>query len=161
MSSSSSRSAQAGIVADQPDRFFDVLRAFIAAFEQTQLLRARRESRCPLRPRRDAPLQRAHPRRCGLAEKQSGRPCRVSAPTDPRMPGVRLAEIHGRSERPPVVPSPAIAVLAVLVTIAVSESPCVVLLNPLAPASLIPVVLMGSEQGGRQEKRTDQNHNSY
>jgi hypothetical protein len=49
----------------------------------------------------------------------------------------------------PVVPSPAFAVLAVFVATAVAESPCILLLDPLALASLIPIVLIGSEQAGR------------
>jgi len=52
----------------------------------------------------------------------------------------------------PVVPGPAIAVLAVYVAVVVLESPRVFLLDPLALASLIPVVLIGSEQAGCQEE---------
>jgi hypothetical protein len=54
-----------------------------------------------------------------------------------------------RTMKSPVIPSPAIAVLPVLVAIAVEESPCIVLLNSLTPPSLTPVVLIGSEQAGR------------
>jgi hypothetical protein len=59
----------------------------------------------------------------------------------------------------PIIPSPAMAVLSVYVAISVTESPCVVLLNPLALASLIPVVLVGSNRARCQNKRTDQNRN--
>ena len=49
----------------------------------------------------------------------------------------------------PVVPSPAFAVLAVFVATAVAESPSILLLDPLALASLIPIILIGPEQAGR------------
>ena len=48
----------------------------------------------------------------------------------------------------PIVPGPAIAVLAVSIAVVVAETPRVLLLDPLALASLIPVVLIGSEQAG-------------
>src|SRR5580704_5926284 len=43
----------------------------------------------------------------------------------------------------PVVPFPAIAVLPVYVALVVAESPCVLLLEPVALAALIPVVAFG------------------
>ena len=52
----------------------------------------------------------------------------------------------------PVVPCPAIAVLPVYVAVVVLESPRLFLVDPLALASLIPVVLIGSEQAGSQEE---------
>src|ERR1700722_15223352 len=60
-----------------------------------------------------------------------------------------------------VVPSPAIAILPVLVAPGVAKSPGVLLLNPLALAALIPFVWIGSEQAGRQHKRTEQNYHRY
>jgi hypothetical protein len=46
-----------------------------------------------------------------------------------------------RTMKPPVIPSPAIAVLPVLVAVDVAESPGVVLLIPASPTALIPVVV--------------------
>ena len=48
-----------------------------------------------------------------------------------------------------VVPSPAIAMLPIDVAAGVAELPCLLLLDPLALASLIPIVLVGPEQAGR------------
>jgi hypothetical protein len=44
--------------------------------------------------------------------------------------------------KPPVIPSPAIAILPVLVAVDVSESPAVLLLIPVSPTALIPVVVL-------------------
>ena len=43
--------------------------------------------------------------------------------------------------KPPVIPSPAFAILPVLVAVDVSESPAVLLLIPASPTALIPVVV--------------------
>jgi len=48
-----------------------------------------------------------------------------------------------------VVPSPAIAVLPIYVAAGVAELPCFLLLDPLALAPLIPIVLIGSQQARR------------
>ena len=60
-----------------------------------------------------------------------------------------------------VVPSPAIAVLPVFIAPGVAKSPGVLLLNPLTLAALIPLVWIGSDQTGRQHKRTEQNYHRY
>ena len=48
-----------------------------------------------------------------------------------------------------VVPSPAIAVLPIYVAAGIAELPYVLLLRPLALASLIPIVLIGPDQARR------------
>jgi len=55
-----------------------------------------------------------------------------------------------------VVPSPAIACPPVLATIVAAKSPFVVLLNPMAPTSLVPIVRICSGHTRGQSKRTDQ-----
>ncbi len=64
-----------------------------------------------------------------------------------------------RAVMTPVVPSPAIPMPPVLVAVRIAESPCVLLFNPMAPASLVPVVCVGSDQAWCERKRTEQNHN--
>lgn len=46
-----------------------------------------------------------------------------------------------RTMKPSVIPSPAIAVLPVLIAVDVAESPAVLLLIPVSPTTLIPVVV--------------------
>ena len=55
-------------------------------------------------------------------------------------------------------PFPAATLIAVLVAISIVESPLVLLFNPMATASLIPFVVLGSDESGRQQERTDQNY---
>src|SRR5882757_7891202 len=64
-----------------------------------------------------------------------------------------------RSVTTPVVPSPAVTVLAILAAIVIAESPRVLLLHPVAFASLVPVVRIGSGKTRCQRKRTGQNTN--
>lgn len=47
-----------------------------------------------------------------------------------------------RTMKPPVIPSPLIAGLPVLVAVDVAESPAVLLLIPVPPTTLIPVVVL-------------------